>query len=308
MRRPKDLGGEEGGRPEAPRAPRSAALSFRRLAPWLLLGVAVIVLVSLATRSVLLGRDRTWARIEETGVWRVGMDPSFPPFENLDPTTGQPAGFDVDLAQAIAGRWGVRAEFVGAGFDQLLDAVAAHRVDSAISALPVMPHRTREMRFSDPYIEAGMVLVAPLEGPLRAALRTAPARGELMAGLAAVLAGHRLAAEWGSEGDALARVLRTQAQGSLQLVLRDSTDSALGAVVADEADAAIVDVVSLALFNRGGKRLAAVGQPLRSDPYAIVVPVDAPDLLGHLNEALAALRADGTLDQIKARWLEAGAP
>ncbi|MDQ1300909.1 MAG: hypothetical protein QG637_830, partial [Chloroflexota bacterium] len=147
----------------------------------------------------------------------------------------------------------------------------------------------------------------PLEAPLVTAFK-ASGRGDPMAGLAVALTGQRLAAEWGSEGDALARALRTQAQGSLQLALRDSTDSALGAVVAGEADAAIVDAVSLALFNRGGRRLAAVGPPLRSDPYAIVVPADAPDLLSHLNETLAALRADGALDQIKARWLEADAP
>ena len=79
-------------------------------------------------------------------------------------------------------------------------------------------------------------------------------------------------------------------------------------MVAGEADAAIVDAVSLALFDRGGKRLVAVGQPLRSDPYAIVVPAGASDLLNQLNEALIAFRADGTLEQIKVRWLEAGAP
>jgi polar amino acid transport system substrate-binding protein len=279
----------------------------RGLVPWLLLGVVVVTLASFATRSALLGRDRTWARIAETGIWRVGMDPSFPPFENLDSATGRPVGFDVDLAEAIAGRWGVRVEFVGAGFDQLLDAVAAHRVDSALSALPVMPHRTREVRFSDPYIEAGMVLAASLESPLVITLKQ-PARGDPVVGVAVALAGRRLAAEWGSEGDALARVVQAQAPGGLQLVLRDSTESALGAVVAGEADAAIVDAISLALFNRAGRRLAAVGPPLRSDPYAIIVPAGAPDLLNHLNEALIALRADGVLEQIKARWLEAGTP
>jgi len=282
-------------------------LSVHRLAFWLILGGVVIVAASFVTRSALLGRDRTWARIAESGVWRVGIDPSFPPFENLDPATGRPAGFDVDLAEAIARRWGVRVEFVGVGFDQLLDAVAAYRVDSAISALPVMPHRTREVRFSDPYIEAGMVLVTPLQSPLVAALE-ASGRGDPVAGAAVALAGRRLAVEWGSEGDALARRMQSQAPGGLQLVLRDSAESTLGAVVAGEADAAIVDAISLALFNRGGKRLAAVGQPLRSDPYAIIVPVGAPDLLARVNETLIALRADGALEQIKAQWLEAGAP
>ncbi len=285
---------------------RAAPPATRRLAPLLLLGAVIVAALGLAARTGLFARDRAWAHIQETGVWRVGMDPSFPPFENLDVTTGQPVGFDVDLAQAIAARWGVRVEFVGIGFDQLLDAVAAHRVHSALSALPIMPHRTREVRFSEPYIEAGLVLVAPREKaaafPVASSQRAEPALW-----LAENVAG-RLAVEWGSEGDALARAAQAQAAGRLQLVLRESGEAALAAVVAGEADLAIVDAITLALFNRERPALAIVGPILRSDPYAIIVPADAGELLSQVNAALAALRSDGILDELKARWLAPDAP
>jgi len=275
---------------------------------WVIMAALLLVALFaglLLRRTVLSGSDRTWARIKQTGIWRVGMDPSFPPFENLDVTTGLPAGFDVDLARVIAARWGVRAEFVGVGFDQLMDAVAANRVDSAISALTVAPHRTEEMRFSEPYMEAGMVLVLPETSRLRPALEAVGGRGggTAMAGVAQALSGQRVAAEWGSEGDALARRLQAQVNGDLRLVLRNSIDDALRAVLSGEADAAIVDAISLALFAGNGGSLMAVGQPLRSDPYAIVVPKHAPELLRQVNEALAALRDDGTLAEIGARWL-----
>ena len=52
----------------------------------------------------------------------MAMDASFPPFEDLD-EAGQPVGFDVDLAQAIAARWGVQLQIEGVGFDGLVDAV-----------------------------------------------------------------------------------------------------------------------------------------------------------------------------------------
>lgn len=278
-----------------------------RPALWLLMAVAVGLLGLVLMRSGVLGRDRTWTRIRETGIWRVGMDPSFPPFENLDVTTGRPVGFDVDLAQAIARHWGVEVEFVGIGFDQLLDAVAAHRVDSALSALPIMPHRTREVRFSEPYIEAGLVLVAPV-GQAAGLAATSVQRGEAGPWLGQILAGRRLAVEWGSEGDALGRAAQAHAERPIQLLLRDSPEAALAAVVAGEADAAIVDAISLALYNRSARRLAIVGQPLRSDPYAIIIPADAPDLLREVNAVLAALRQDGTLARLKARWLEEDAP
>jgi ABC-type amino acid transport substrate-binding protein len=150
---------------------------------WLVLTALLIAAAGLATRVVLAGRDPAWERILQNGVWRVGMDPSFPPFENLDGATQKPIGLDVDLANAIAGRLGVRIEVVTVGFDELVDVVTAHRVDSAISALPILEHRTREVSFSTPYVEAGILLVAPRENVI-----TKPAD----------LAGQRLAAEWGS--------------------------------------------------------------------------------------------------------------
>ena len=117
------------------------------------------------------------------------------------------------------------------------------------------------------------------------------------------LAGHRLAAEWGSAGDAQSRTLQRKLGGNLTLVLRESSDAALQAVLNGEADAATVDAVSLALFTAGKDRLAAVGEPLQSEPYVIVVPAHAPKLLAAINAALADMSADGSLAAIKARWL-----
>jgi ABC-type amino acid transport substrate-binding protein len=274
-----------GGAAPLPHTPKHPYL---RLVGWLILAISFVAAAWLLTRAFLGGRDATWARIQETGVWRVGMDPSFPPFENLDGTTQRPVGLDVDLAGAIAARWGVRVEIVGLGFDELVDAVAAHRVDSALSALPVIEYRTKEVSFSTPYVEAGVLLAVPT--------------GSSITGKAD-LAGRRLAAEWGSTGDAQARVLQQEFDGNLELVLRESPDAAMEAVLNGQADAVAVDAVSLALSDQGKSTLAPVGGPLLSDPYVIVSPANAPKLLAAINDALAALEADGTLPKIRARWL-----
>lgn len=266
-------------------------LADRKRAGWIGLAVVAVLAAALLLRFEISGRDAAWARIQQTGVWRVGMDPSFPPFENLDAVTGRPAGFDVDLAEAIAAAWGVRVEIVSIGFDQLVDAVEAKRVDSALSALPVFEERARDVSFSRPYFEAGLVLAAPPAALIR---------------LPDDLAGQRVAAEWGSAGDAEARALNRRLAGGVTLVLRDSVDQALDAVLAGDAEAALVDAVDLALYDRGRGRLAAVGKPVQSDPYVIVAPVDAPKLLAALNETLAQLDANGTLAQIQARWLRPG--
>jgi polar amino acid transport system substrate-binding protein len=257
------------------------------LAAALVFGAGLLIVATLIARQIAAGRDPVWTRIQERGVWRVGMDPSFPPFESLD-AAGQPVGLDVDLARAIAERWGVRVELVGVGFDELTDAVAAHKIDAAISALPITEHRTVDVAFSQPYVEAGQVLAVPQDSIVT--------RVEDLAGL-------RVAVEWGSEGDAQVRRLQRELAGGLTPLVRESVGDALDAVLAGDADAAIVDAISFAL-HRGATALRVVKEPVTRDPYVIVMPVAAPELRSAVNNALAALEADGTLDEIRGRWLK----
>ena len=250
------------------------------------LAVAIIAL-ALTGWLILRSREGTLKDIRTRGAWRVGMDPSFPPFENLDVSAGQVVGLDADLARALGGQLQIRTEIMSLGFDELIDAVAAHRIDAAISALPIIPERTQDVRFSDPYVQAG-VMLAVVKG---SAIRST-----------ADLAGRRVAVEWGSQGDAEARKLLAAGQLPFELLPKDTVTAALDALVAGEADAAIVDAISLALYPQT-KQLTTVGEPLSSDPYVVVVAYDAPDLLKAVNDALGRLESDGTLGALRERWL-----
>lgn len=264
----------------------------RRTRLLLLLAVAALILLALAAYLLLSNRPGTLAELRARGVWRVGMDPSFPPFENLDVAAGQVVGLDADLARALGDQLGIKTEIASLGFDELLDAVAAHRIDAAISALPVIPERTREVRFSAPYVQAGVVLAARVGSSLTGIADLAGPAG----------ASRTIAVEWGSQGDAEARRLLAEGALAFELLPRESVTTALDAVAAGEVDAAIVDTISLAL-HPAAAQLAAIGAPLVSDPYVVVVAADAPDLLRAVDDGLAALESDGTLEQLRQRWL-----
>ncbi|MCA9967506.1 MAG: transporter substrate-binding domain-containing protein, partial [Anaerolineales bacterium] len=66
----------------------------------------ILVLVSTLLVISCSVQGDTWARVEETGVLRVGIDPTFPPFEVVD-ENGNPFGLDVDLLRAVAADLGV---------------------------------------------------------------------------------------------------------------------------------------------------------------------------------------------------------
>ncbi|MGE5602887.1 MAG: ABC transporter substrate-binding protein [Nitrososphaerales archaeon] len=258
------------------------------------LALLVLALVALALAGWLVLRPREGALedIQKRGSWRVGMDPSFPPFENLDAVSGQVVGLDADLAAALGLQLKIKTEIVSLGFDELIDAVAAHRIDAAISALPVIPERTQDVRFSDPYVQAGVVLAVPTGSAIRGT---------------ADLAGRRVAVEWGSQGDAEARRLLAAGKSQFELLPKETVAAALDATVAGKADAAVVDAISLALYGQSGQ-LSTVGEPLFSDPYVVVVAHDAPDLLSAINESLRTLETDGTLTSLRGRWLRAPNP
>jgi polar amino acid transport system substrate-binding protein len=239
---------------------------------------------------LLLG-DLTWQQMERTQKWRVGMDPSFPPFEFLE-DNGAPAGYDVDLARAIAAQWGMDAEIVAIGFDSLPDALRAAKIDSILSAYPYDDRLTRDFAFSTPYFDAGLLLAVLPGSPITRVDD---------------LAGRRVAVEWGSLGDMVGR--RLQRQGiAVDIVPYETPDEAVNAA-ATQADiaAVLIDAVSLHQAQGRGVALEAAGPIIESSPYVIVAPIRATDLHANLNAALDMLRQEGALAELEARWFAAGA-
>jgi polar amino acid transport system substrate-binding protein len=249
------------------------------------LAIGVLVVTLILRGGVFTPTDSTWLAIQERGTWRVGMDPSFPPFEWLD-DSGQPVGYDVELAQALAAELGVEVEIIAIGFDGLIDALQVGRIDSVISALPYDPRLTQDIRYTSSYFEAGTRLIVPIDSLITDVED---------------LANRRVAVEWGSAGDAEARQLQRQ-HPSIERLPYPTPDEALAALLNGKSDALIVDGVTLRLAQGNGAPITAVGPALESDPYVIAVAMPAFRLHEALEEALTRLRSKGVLEEIEQRW------
>lgn len=231
-------------------------------------------------------QDATWSEMQARKSWRVGMDPSFPPFEHLD-ESGQAVGYDVDLARAIAEDWGLQMEIIPIGYDSLVDALKAGRIDSVVSAIPYDPRATRDIAYSAPYFDAGVRLVARAGSPITST---------------ASLDGAHLAVEWGSMGDMVGR--RIQREGiALELIPYSTPKEAVAGLLNDPAvDALLIDQVSLRQAQGQGATIVAVGPALESNPYVIAAPLRAYDLQEKIAATLARFTSDGTLADLEARW------
>ena len=252
--------------------------------------------------------DDTWDRVRDSGIMRVGMDASFPPFETIAGDGGL-VGFDVDLAQELGRRLRVEVQFVAnLPYDGLYDALAVDRVDVVISALVVNPTRMADFAYSIPYFDAGQVLVVHEWEP----------------GIGGIpdLGGRTLAVEFGTQGDLEARKWARRLAG-VTVVPYQTAAEALAAVEVGEADAALVDHVSAlaagaraparkrplpdALQESGdGKALIIVGPPAVGEPYAVAARRESRHLLQAIDDVLAEMEADGTMEELRAEWLGGG--
>ncbi|MFO7696963.1 MAG: transporter substrate-binding domain-containing protein [Anaerolineae bacterium] len=265
---------------EVPTPPRLVFCCSEGASLALVLLVLGLLLVACGARTGRLDR------ITASGMLRVAMDPSFPPFESVD-TNDQIVGLDADLAQAIADQLGVEAHTVTTNYDALYDALTADRADIIISALYPDPSRSKDFAFSAPYFDAGLVLVT-LQG---AAVASASDLAGKSVACVFGTAGHMQALQWQETLDPPPTVVTVDDPNTIMALLQDDT------VVV------IVDHVTARIAASEDPDLRIVMPPLSPEPYVVAVRREDKALFEAIDAALQALQADGTLDSLTARWL-----
>ncbi|MFK7801122.1 MAG: ABC transporter substrate-binding protein [Anaerolineae bacterium] len=254
--------------------------------------VIFIFLLILGSLTGCGSSGETLERIQADGVMRVGLDPTFPPFENGD--EGILEGIDIDLANAIGREMGVRVEFVYLGYDGLYDALLIDQTDVLISALIIDPAKTKDFAYSAPYFNVGQVLVIRRDS----VLNTSSGSAEL-----ADLEGKTISVETGSEGHVEAIAAKNTVRDLTIKTLPTPAD-AMWLVLQGETDAALVDQANARLYLQTLPDLTYAQRPITVEPYAIVTRKDDSRLLDKLNQILEELSESGELEEIISRWLD----
>jgi polar amino acid transport system substrate-binding protein len=99
------------------------------------------------------------------GSFKFCSDPTFPPME-YKTAAGKAVGFDIDMANAIAKNWKIKAKFVETGFPGLLPALAAKRCTVVISGIFITPDRLKQFP-AVAYMKTHRALVVQAGNPKR---------------------------------------------------------------------------------------------------------------------------------------------
>jgi polar amino acid transport system substrate-binding protein len=119
----------------------------------------VLKLLGLATASFFLISGVAHADrlddIKKAGVLKVGVFDSNPPFGSVDPKSHAIVGYDVDFAQLIAKKLGVKLELTATNPANRIPLLTANKVDLIVAAMTITDDRAKVVDFSVPYFVTG---------------------------------------------------------------------------------------------------------------------------------------------------------
>ncbi len=215
----------------------------------------------------------------------VATDATFPPFETVDEATKELTGFDIELMNAVAAAAGMEIEWVNTPFDSVVAGVSECQYDMAIAAITITEERMATMLFSDPYVDAGQIVVVRKD---EAAITSKDD-----------LAGKIVAAQLGTTGE-----IEAQAIEGVEYKPYDTYDLAMLDLINGQVDAVIADKPTADAFvSMHADDLMTVGEAFTEEKYGIAFCKDKSDLQAKVNEALGTLVEDGTVDGLITKWL-----
>ncbi len=217
-------------------------------------------------------------------IYTVAIDNSNAPFEYLDEDSGELAGFDVDLINALAKEAGIEIEINTVDFAGLIAGVSSGKFDMGIGGITITEERKKNIDFSDPYYESGLILAVLKDND-----------------------------EIQSIDDVDGKLIATQQGSTSEDYLRDNTGAEIEGfinileayqnVLAGRAEAVLYDLPNVQYYSQKetGGELKTVGEKLTGEDYGVAFPKGS-EIVETIDEALTALKENGTYGDIYEEW------
>ena len=235
--------------------------------------------------------------VTKDGKLTIGMDTSYAPAEFLAADGKTPVGFDVDIAKALAGVFGLEADPETANFDSIIPAVGA-KYDIGISSFTVTKERLEAVDFVS-HFNAGSAWAVKKGNPNK--VDTSDLCGKKVAVQTATMqetAANKMAKQCKADGKAEMDVISSKLQ-------TDVTTN----VVTGKADVFYADspVAGYAISQTDGQ-LEALGDVEGVAKQGIAIKKGDQQLDEAVQKAVQKLMDDGTYMKILKHWgVESGA-
>lgn len=222
----------------------------------------------------------------------VVTENAYPPLQFIDPKSGEQIGWEYDAMNDIAKRLNFKVDYQNISWDAMIQAVSDGQYHVGMTGITIKEDRKEKVDFSDAYMRSEMFMLVRGDEDR---FTDAESFGAFKEGLVGAQAGTTpfYVAVYdvldGNEQNPRIKLFETfgatvQAlkSGDVDLVLTDGT---AGKGYVDASD--------------GGLKLT--GNALGTEDFGFIFPKGS-DLVGPINKAIAAMKADGTIDALNKKW------
>ena len=254
-----------------------------------IIAVALAVLMICAMFAGCSEKASSGLKTVEFGKLIMSTDATFPPYE-MTTDEGGFEGIDVEIAGAIAQKLGLELIVDDMDFDAAQLAVQQGKSDLCMAGLSVTEERKLVMDFSATYATGVQVVIVKEGSDV-----TMDNLGEKMIGTQRGTTGYIYASDSPENGG----------YGEDHVIAYDNGIAAVQALINGQIDCVIIDNAPAQAFVATNPGLTLLEGEWVVEEYAIGLNKDNAELNKAINEALAALIEDGTVQSIIDKYISA---
>ena len=253
------------------------------------LAAAALALAALAPMSALA--DGHMPNLEGREVVIV-TENAYPPLQFVDPSSGEPVGWEYDAMEIIAERLNITVVYETISWDAMIAAVSEGQFDMGMTGITIREDRAEVVDFSDSYMTSQMrMLVRAGETRFTDAASFA-ADDDLLIGSQAGTTPFYVGVYEVLDGN----------EANPRIQLFETFGAAVQGLLTEDVDMVLTDATAGEGYVRANPEgLAIIGDPLGTEDFGFIFPRGS-DLVGPMNAAIASMREDGTLDELNQRW------
>ena len=217
----------------------------------------------------------------------IAVENAYLPFNYIDPTTSEPAGWDYDVWNEICALVNCTPVYIEAGWEGMIQAVADGQYDAAADGITITDDRREIVDFSMGYINIDQRLLVRVDEDRITSIEDIVANEDLILGTQTGTTNYETAKSFLPES-------RIQAFEQFPFAVQ--------ALIAGDIDAVIIDeVAGQGYLGENADKLMLVGESMSSDQLGFIFPLGS-DLVEPINAALQELMANGFLQNVNAQY------
>ncbi|MGN0622375.1 MAG: amino acid ABC transporter substrate-binding protein [Oscillospiraceae bacterium] len=238
-----------------------------------------------SSKDAASGEDNSLQNVLDNGKLVLGLDATFKPMGFTDENDNV-VGFDIDVAEEVCKRLGVKLETYGVNWETKEIDLDAGTIDCIWNGLSVSEERKEKMLMSDPYMRNEMIFVVAKDSDIKSLDD---------------LSGKTIAVQNGSTAQ---EILNDSDVGKSAGAINELATNveALNQLNMNMCDAVFLDSVVADYEINAGAEVKKLDEGLEPEEYAIGFKKGNQKLCDKVEEILKEMKADGTLGEISTKW------